>query len=365
MCQQNNDKRTLMFLIGGAGFIGKHIIEVFNHDEKIDIVVIDKEEQIEDLKKTELVNDRSKLISLDLNDSSLSKAIDERTGPQNGLINFENYKDVNIFHLASPVGVVNHNVSTFYDAMDINQNVFIFARWLIHETDANLRFWYTSSSELYGNIGNIGDNKMYTANIKLNTFYDINQKSGGFRSDYIYQKFLGEQLFKQLNDKYTVRILRLFNIIGKHQDPVKGVFGKFIRDIIDDNPVNVSKSIRCYTKVSILTDYIRRLLYTNSDYIQEHDIVTEEFKTSLTSEELYIYLHAYLNKQFMGDNPKTLNYKHNHLPDEIHIRGRKETMSYTQFRMEFSHTIDSIVSKICLPKRGVPPQSSQCNEDAE
>lgn len=362
MCQQNNDKRTLMFLIGGAGFIGKHIIEVFNNDEKIDIVVIDREEQIEDLKKTELVNDRSKLISLDLTDSSLSRAIDERTGPQKGLINFENYKDVNIFHLASPVGVVNHNVSTFYDAMDINQNVFLFARHLIHETNANLRFWYTSSSELYGDID---DNKMYAANIKLNTFYDINQKSGGFRSDYIYQKFLGEQLFKQLNDKYTVRIMRLFNIVGKHQDPVKGVFGKFIRDIIDDKPVNVSKSIRCYTKVSILTDYIRRLLYTNSDYIQEHDIVTEEFKTSLTSEELYIYLHVYLNKQFMRDNPKTLNYKHNHLPEEIHIRGRKETMSYTQFRMEFGHTIDSIVMKMCLPKKGVPPQSPQGYEDAE
>ena len=26
MCQQNNDKRTLMFLIGGAGFIGGNFV---------------------------------------------------------------------------------------------------------------------------------------------------------------------------------------------------------------------------------------------------------------------------------------------------------------------------------------------------
>lgn len=350
MCQQNNDKRTLMFLIGGAGFIGKHIIEVFNHDEKIDIVVIDKEEQIEDLKKTELVNDRSKLISLDLNDSSLSKAIDERTGPQNGLINFENYKDVNIFHLASPVGVVNHNVSTFYDAMDINQNVFIFARWLIHETDANLRFWYTSSSELYGNIGNIDDNKMYTANIKLNTFYDINQKSGGFRSDYIYQKILAEELFSQLNDIYTVKIMRLFNIVGKHQDPSKGVFNKFIKDIVDDKQVVCSKSIRCYTKVSILMDYIRNNLNSISNDVCKTDIVSKDFETSLTSEELYIYLFTLLNGKYMSNAPRTLNYKINNLPEEITIRGRRDTLSYSEFCREFSFTVDLIVTKMCLQK---------------
>ena len=42
-----DDKKTLLILIGGAGFIGQHIIERFNTDKTIDMYIIDKEEQLE------------------------------------------------------------------------------------------------------------------------------------------------------------------------------------------------------------------------------------------------------------------------------------------------------------------------------
>lgn len=345
---QVNDKRTLLILIGGAGFIGQHIIERFNTDKNIDMFIIDKEEQIQKSNVMDITNKQHRIIPIDLTESSLINCFAKFNDDNEDMV-FAEYDNICLFHLASPVGVAYHNESTFYKAMDINQNVYLFARHLKWNCGkANLSFWYTSSSEVYGNI----DGKT-RPKVHLETFYDINQKGGGFRSDYIYQKILGEQLFSQLGDAYTVRILRLFNIVGKYQDPTKGVFNNFINSIVNDKKCKVSKSIRCYTKVGLLLDYIGRNLTKFSDTIIIEDIVTPDYRNSLTSEELYLYLHAHINSRYpFKDGSKPTNYEVVNIPEEIEIRGIRDTISYSQFCLEFSYTIELIMMRNYLPKVG-------------
>ena len=339
--------RKLMILIGGAGFIGKHLIVDNIKNEDIDILIIDKLQEPIKLMMITHVEDWSNVcaMAIDLEKESLVKKL---VGNNIGDFNLMEYKYISIFHLASPVGVNNHQGSTFYDAMFINQNVYQFADTIskLVNPQSNLYFLYTSTSEIFGNYEYIDKEDDIKPNIQLDSFFDPELEDGGFRSDYIYQKLLGENLFSQLNRRYSIKILRLFNIVGRYQDPAKGVFAKFIHAILDQEDCIVSdRSIRCYTSIYELLEYVEDNLIRWNDKPYYHNIVTEEFKTSLTSEELYLYLWGYIKKKYFFDKDLPIKYTLEDIPNEIRVRGKKETMSYSQFQKYFGGIIEDICSE--------------------
>ena len=340
----------LLLFIGGAGFLGKSIIQYLRSSEEFTIWVADRAEAnkrfIMEMQLDQNEWPNVQFIDIDLTKECLGKAWDN-IFTVDGILEI-NHAELHIFHFASPVGVVNHEGSTFYNAMAINQNVFRFAKFhLGSQLKIHSNFWYASSSELYGlyNQGcNSGTGKI--DDVKLHSFYEPENDLGGFRSDYIYQKYLGEKLFEQLVGIFEVKILRLFNIVGKFQDPNKGAFSKFVNNIIDSKPTEVTTSIRCYTKVFELYEYIvDQMNYNcNSSKLIIKNIVNYDFKNSLTGEELYLYIFGYIKKKYPDIDIK-LDYTLVNHPNEISVRGSQETLSYSVFCREFGWVIDKIIEQ--------------------
>lgn len=180
----------------------------------------------------------------------------------------------------------------------------------------------------------------------MSKFYDNSLHCGGFRSDYIYQKYLSEELMMELK-QYNLKIYRLFNIVGKFQDPTKGVFSKFIDNILTGKKSLVSDSTRCYTPIKILLDILKIDQSERTPSPQGYGIIKDiyypEMATTLTGEELYLYLFGYIKRNY----PKldlNLDYEVTTFPNEIARRGNSTTMSYSDFCRIFGSTIDSIIN---------------------
>ena len=347
-------KKKLIIIIGGCGFLGKSLMHYGREHPDWKIVTVDTREATEsfcnqfnrDPKEwPENIN-----ISLDLTKDSLTEFW-KKSGVNEELFNTPNdfslFSEMHIFHFASPVGVTNHSESTFYKAMAINQNVFEFSNFYLKNKIGDkirLNFWYASTSELYGLYDMTKKNSTEdTEDINLHTFFNRKENLGGFRSDYIYQKLLGENLFKQLGSSgFSVKILRLFNIVGEYQDPKKGVFPKFVDAIIYNKPVSVTQGIRCYTRAYTFYEMILDIMYAPRTEVGIFNIVERFFKNSLTSEELYIYLLAYIKRKF-PNLEVTGNYKIEEIPNEIKVRGSHDTLSYHNFCKKFGGTIDKML----------------------
>ena len=252
----------------------------------------------------------------------------------------DKFDSIYIYHFASPVGVVNHKESTFYRAMYINQNVYHFAKNFqiftkpINSKERDLKFFYMSSSEIYGPINE------NTLTPRLDTFANLHENLGGFRSDYIYQKVLGEELFRQLPGRYGVVILRLFNIVGKYQDPTKGVFNKFIDNIVHNLVCEINDSIRSYTPYSIFTETMFAYIFRDVTGIVTTNVCSPDFGLSMTTEELYMYLHQYLITHYNCISGENKNFTYINMEGEIKYRGSTNTISYREFVNNFGWIID-------------------------
>ena len=331
----------LHILIGGAGFLGRHLLEElwpeYNEDR---FLIIDHYEKTDLMKDLPLSNNQN-IMFLECNLEELS--LWDEYCCWRSREHENDYDGIYIYHFASPVGVLNHNESTFYRAMYINQNVYNFACNLLtfksSQSSRNIyKFFYMSSSELYGSINE------NTFDTKLDTFVDLSKNLGGFRSDYIYQKFLGEELFKQLSKYYSVNILRLFNIVGKYQDPNKGVFNLFIDNIVFDKLCIINDSIRSYTPFNIFTDTVINLINNKcSSGFNITNVCSEDFKLSLTTEELYMYLHQYLVTNYEGIKSTSKNFTFMEFKGEIKYRGSTNTISYLNFVKNFGWIIDEYI----------------------
>lgn len=335
--------KKLIILFGGAGFIGSHICEYFGLKENTDIVSIDFGKNFDgEQNKFKYYEYGINIVGTDLS-NPITWDIKKETG-----LELCDYNNIHIYHLASPVGVQNHTEPTFYKAMAITQNIVRFIKNkiipVIIEYKIELSINYFSTSELYGNIS-YKDLQTNRPNINLSKFYDIDLHCGGFRSDYIYQKYLSEELMMELK-QYNLKIYRLFNIVGKFQDPTKGVFSRFIDNILTGKKSLVSDSTRCYTPIKILLDILNT---DQSGYIPSlqgysiiKDIYYPEMATTLRGEELYLYLFGYIKRNY----PKLIlnfDYEVTVFPNEIATRGNSNTMSYSDFCIIFGSTIDSII----------------------
>lgn len=351
----SNSENNIIVLFGGAGFIGKELIESFGENNIVFVIdLVDESEKFLNTYINKMVYNFINLpphlinIHMDLyleslieNDNfnpKLQRILDSISG---------GFKSLYLYNLASPVGVVNHKEPTFYKAMGINQNIYKFCKKLYYSNyiSANdyerLFFNFMSTSELYGEI-----NKFPSNGIELDTFYkklnSINDEN--YRSDYIYQKALGEALFSKLQGLYKVNIFRLFNIVGKYQDPKKGVFNKFVENIYSEKNCLVTESIRCYTNSN---NFIRVVNDANNNAnLKEFNIINvvdQDLSNSMTGEELYLYIYAYINKNI---KPVVPNYTVADFSGEIAMRGSHNTLSYKNFCAEFGNIIDEVCKNL-------------------
>ena len=344
--KNNTEPKKIALLFGGAGFIGKHLMEYYQN-KNFDIICVDPSAPTE--LNEHCINEddpKSKITYFRFNFSEENeyKVIMDALGA---------YQKIEIWHLASVVGVDNHLHPTFYEAMALHQLILNFCKKLRDPCGGffnfqDISFWFTSTSELYGNIYNpYYEFPDYT--LKFDTFWDSSLGNGGFRSDYIYQKYLGENLFKQLEPLgIKVRNLRLFNIVGKYQSPTKGVFPKFIHNILMDKECLVTDSFRSYT---LIDELIERITKINEEWIHvlyelensgKLDVVRPEY--SLTGKKLYEYIFDFLKAEsiIINQEPKFKEIQ----TKEIKFRGDPNIdLSFEDFVKEFGVVIKEIVSE--------------------
>jgi nucleoside-diphosphate-sugar epimerase len=157
---------------------------------------------------------------------------------------------------------------------------------------------------------------------------------------------LGENLFKQL-EPYGIKVrnLRLFNIVGKYQSPYKGVFPKFIHNILMDKECLVTDTFRSYTLIDELIQNIEKIndgvlhLKHELENSGKIDIVRDQF--SLTGKKLYEYIFSFLKAESIIVNQE-LKFKEVKT-NEIKFRGDPNIdFSYDDFIKEFGLVIKEI-----------------------
>ena len=205
---------TLKVLIsGGAGFIGSHLTERLV-SEGHDVTVIDNLStgSIENLDQ---VFDDIEFICSDVEICDIDGDFDR------------------IFHLASvanPTDYMGMQLSVLSSASIGTEKLLDLSR------RSGSRFYYFSSSEVYGSHGPGGSHSEDSnSNVRLLTQ----------RSAYLVAKMFGEQLTRSYGDRHglDVRIIRPFNIYGPRMDvisPYGRVMTNFLRRAIGGEPLEVN-----------------------------------------------------------------------------------------------------------------------------
>ena len=265
--------KNLYVLFGGAGFVGTNIYNRLLHEDTY-FLVVDRESKIRFLDDIpeELKNHvTSYHPHLDFNDDGFKYLYKAVSYFIENTINQEDPSDkfkwnITFVHLASTVGVTNNIGGNFGAEMRITQNIIHHIKEIMEEYSnwfERVNICYTSTSELFGESSH-----KFHKHLNLEEQEDLFDLTCLYspkyseRSEYIYQKYIGEKLFKNLNLQLNefcsnthVFILRLFNIIGPLQDMDKGVFSKFVVDISRGKGSWCSTSIRRYVPVAAVTDF--------------------------------------------------------------------------------------------------------------
>ena len=313
--------KNLYVLFGGTGFIGTNIFNQLLHDDTY-FLVVDRESKIrfidnipEELKKHVTMYHQHLDFAGDEGFKYLHIAVSNFI---ENTINQEDPSDkfkwnITFVHLASTVGVTNNIDGNFGAEMRITQNIIHSIKEILEEFSnwfERVNICYTSTSELFGESSHkFHKHLTFEEQEDLFDLTCLYSPKYSERSEYIYQKYIGEKLFKNLNTQVNefysnthVFILRLFNIIGPFQDTDKGVFSKFVVDIISGKGNWCSESIRKYVPVSTVTDFFNP--YNKSLFGERQKGVTSVMFTGHeklfcgTGEQLYLYIEAYLKRNY-------------------------------------------------------------------
>ena len=186
---------TTVYILGGAGFIGKHLIKKIN--KKYNVIVIDKVIPVE-LKE--------KYKNIEFHEFDILEDFDK-------LKDFD-FTNTTVFHLASILGPELITPDSSEKDFQLNFKLYNFFR-----TQSLKRFIFTSSSEVYGDQSKMDENDQVS----------IDVSKEGARSLYALQKLTAENLFRQLPCEFI--ITRLFNIVGAGQrtDFVLPIFDSILK----------------------------------------------------------------------------------------------------------------------------------------
>ena len=366
--------KNLYVLFGGAGFIGTNIFNRLVHDDTY-FLIIDrkcKPKFIDNLPSELREHINFWHQHLDSTDSGGFKYVDDEIS---SFIEDTKYKvdkydrfdwNITFIHLASTVGVTNNISGNFGTEMRITQNIIqIIKNVLDKRLDwfERINICYTSTSELFGENSHKLDNNLNPDQqeelIDLTCLYSPKFSE---RSEYIYQKFLGEKLFKNLwsyynkHDNVRVFVLRLFNIVGPFQDADKGVFSKFVMDIVRGKPSVCSTSIRRYVPIEVVTDFFNP--YSKALF----GVAAKGFNTVMftgneqllcgSGEYLYIHIKEFLKRTYpkcKGINKAVYQLDDGRdkngsvQPKEIFQRFKPNIVSDQEFEFYYGPIIEAII----------------------
>ena len=367
--------KNLYVLFGGSGFIGTNLFNRLLHEDTY-FLVVDKESKLRFFNN--INNELKEHVTsyhhhLDFTNESGFKYLHlALTNFIENTIITEDPEDkfnwnLTFVHLASTVGVVNNISGNFGAEMRITQNIIYSIKHIVKEYNEwfeRINICYTSTSELFGENSHKFHNGLNLEQqeelFDLTCLYSPKYSE---RSEYIYQKYIGERLFKNLNKyfddsgiKVQVFILRLFNIVGPYQDTDKGVFSKFVVDIIRGKSCICSDSIRRYVPIEALSDffnpYSKSLFGVGLNSFTSVMFTGHEKLFCGTGEELYIYIKEYLRRKYPNcrgisktvyilDEHKFKNGIDN--PKEIFQRFEKRIITDDEFELYYGHVIESII----------------------
>lgn len=201
-----------ILIIGGAGFIGSHTVELLLA-ENYDVVVYDN---LSTGKKTNLDLNRVKLIEADILDfSSLQKAL----------------QDVDaVLHLAALTSVP-QSIQDPLRSLEVNVKGFLNVLQAIRLLQKEIRFVYASSAAVYG------DAKKLPCD-------DAEPLPENVLSPYALEKANNERYAKLFSDLFGIKSLglRYFNVYGLRQDPsspYSGVISKFLSCCAENKPIKI------------------------------------------------------------------------------------------------------------------------------
>ena len=366
--------KNLYVLFGGTGFIGTNIFNQLLHDDTY-FLVVDRESNIrfindmpEELKRhvtnynhhLDFTNDDGyKYV-----ETTIKNFINETIKVEDPSDRFE--WNITFIHLASTVGVEWNVSGNFRSEMRITQNIIQIIKDLLVDVNdlfKKINICYTSTSELFGENSHKISNHLSIE--KQEDLFDLSclySPKFAERSEYIYQKYIGERLFKSLQtqlDMYSgihIFILRLFNIIGPFQYTNKGVFSKFIVELILGKTSTCSVSIRRYVPVEAVTDFFNPYSKSLFGVIPKglnYVLFTGHEKLLCgTGQELYIHLKNYLKQKYPNskglqkssyilDQGEDKNGIDN--PKEIMQRFEKRILTNSEFEQYYGHFIESII----------------------
>lgn len=181
-------QRKTICITGGEGFIGKNLKKQLEKNHKVFTIDIQGNPDItEDLSEEELSTETIHLLK---------------------------HCDV-CYHFASSIGVeyIEKNKDSFMKAIKIDENI-------LKHINPNAKIIFASTSEVYGS----GAGNIFSEEDNLSVL----SPSKGIRGSYAAQKILGEFMFMNSGNPYT--IVRFFNVIGKEQNPDIGmVYPRFLQ----------------------------------------------------------------------------------------------------------------------------------------
>ena len=251
-------KKVVNIVIGGAGFIGTHLIHKLKKEGEL-AFSIDKEEFNFKKERTDFIID-----ILDADKKFLADCFSSYTRNFNGQIT----GTIKVWHCSSVVGVVAYkteDTELLNKSISMNSKIFESMVYLEKYTKSlffhvNISLNFLSTSELYGN----GDEGIIDENtpVSLNTF-------SGFRNFYVLQKYFAELQYKSLSQitNIQVKVFRLFNVVGVGQRKEAGVIPKIINQMLSEKEELIMvKPDDSYGRSYLPVDYAVSQLYDLSIY---------------------------------------------------------------------------------------------------
>jgi len=210
-------------ITGGEGFIGKALKKQLEKNHKVFTVDIKGEPSI----RFDLSEDKENFST--------------------HLIHLLKHCDV-LYHFASSIGVeyIEKDKDSFKNSIKINENILEFI-------NPEAKIIFASTSEVYGSAYHEFDER---DDLK------ILSPTKGIRGSYATQKILGEFMFMNSGNPYT--IVRFFNVIGKDQNPDIGmVYPRFLKAAKENKPLEVfgtGNEMRSYCSIKDAVNVLELLL---------------------------------------------------------------------------------------------------------